>query len=241
MSKVSNINLILLLLSMVTVSGFNLFQYRLNKIRALQEVTNVDFVQAINLSFNSGWSFDIKYSSTKLIPNTLYLVSILYKGESSLAKCYVSSEDEYILNCLLSKEGQTQYDLIQINNALTEGANLNWQNLNKIYNIPINTTLKYEDSFSLTYTFISGNNRYYDFRVKLVENVLPENSVVNIDLYLTSSKKKVSLCTYKSLYLYCTFNETRSDTYLIQISSNRDKGSIEWKISKIVLLYLSLL
>ena len=229
MSKVSNINLILLLLSLVTISGFNLFQYRLNKIRALQEVTNVDFVQAINLSFNSGWSFDIKYSSTKLIPNTLYLVSILYKGESSLAKCYVSSEDEYILNCLLSKEGQTQYDLIQINNALTEGANLNWQNLNKIYNIPINTTLKYEDSFSLTYTFISGNNRYYDFRVKLVENVLPENSVVNIDLYLTSSKKKVSLCTYKSLYLYCTFNETRYDTYLIQISSNRDKGSIEWE------------
>lgn len=229
MNKVSNINLILLLISLANISGFNLFQYRLNKIRGLQEVTNANLVEAINLSFNSEWTFDIKYSSTKLVRNTLYLTSILYKGEPSLAKCYVSSNDEYILNCLLNEEGQTQYDLIQINNALSQGANLNFQNLNNVYNIPINTTLKYEDSFSLTYTFISGNNRYYDFRVKIKKEVLPENSVVNIDLYLKSDKKKVSLCTYKSLYLYCTFNESSSIDFLIQISPNRNKGSIEWE------------
>ena len=232
MSKVSNMNLIIILITLYSISASNPFKNIFYKTRSLQEITNVDFVKATNLTFNSGWRFDIKYYSQSKLPlNELYSTSILYNGKSSLAQCYVSSEQDYVLNCLLNMENQNQFDLVQINNALSEGATINWQNLTKVYNIPINTTLKYEDSFSLTYTFISSNSRYYDFRVKILENVLPENSVVNIDLYpnLNSKNTKVSSCIHKSLFLYCSFNESRSRNTIIQISHTRSQGSIEWE------------
>ena len=222
--------LIFLLLSISSIFGANLHKIASHKSRSLADVTTLDFVSAKNLIFNSDskWQFDVTYSGSQLPKDKAYTIPILYKGSQSLASC--SSHDDFILNCSPNEDTQTIKDRIQINNAQPEGATIKWNKLTSAADIPINTTLKFEDSFNLSTTY--ANSKYtWHFRIKIPEDVLPENGLVNVDIYSTwreTIEKIVASCKYQNSFLNCEFIHSKSSPFLVQISSTKMQGSIEW-------------
>ena len=199
--------------------------------RFLEEVTELELVEANKLTFNtdSRWEFSIKYSAeNQLSVDQIYYVSILYKEEPNLAICEAINAT-FLLNCILNVEGQSRYDLIQINHEVTNGATIKWNNLFKPYEIPIEATLYYVDSYDMTYHYFAPNTRYWDFRVKVGEKVLPENSIVKMDLFYSSTVQVVAKCKHINYFLYCEFNYTKASNYLISISPEKYLGSIEWE------------
>ena len=221
--------LFLLIFLFSTIYSSNPLNISLNKTRNLAGLIELDFIEAKNLIFNtdSRWQFKVEYNSvSELTLESVYSISILYKGALKTASCQV--EADYKLNCFLNEEGQTLFDLIQLTHELNSQATIKWTNLNKIYNIAIDASLKYEDSYSLA--FHTGLNfNYWDFRVKIKEKVLPENGIVKLDLSFTSTDKEVAQCSHKNYYLYCAFNRTRPSSYIFKISTVKDQGSIEWE------------
>ena len=219
--------LIFLLLSISSIFGANLHKIASHKSRSLADVTTLDFVSAKNLIFNSDskWQFDVTYSGSQLPKDKAYTIPILYKGSQSLASC--SSHDDFILNCSPNEDTQTIKDRIQINNAQPEGATIKWNKLTSAADIPINTTLKFEDSFNLSTTY--ANSKYtWHFRIKILEDVLPENGLVNVDIYFTwreTIEKIVASCKYQNSFLNCEFIHSKSSPFLVQISSTKMQGS----------------
>ena len=183
------------------------------------------FEEAKNLIFKSDsrWEFTIKYSTdSPLINETIHYTSILFNESQKIAPCEVAGN---ILNCHLNEGKQTIYDLIQLNNEVTTGATIHWTNLDEVKDIAINTTLIYEDSYSLTY-YSSG--QYWTFRVKLEQKTLPENGLVIIDLFFSTTVKETASCKHREYYLYCEFKRIKTTTYLVVISPTTLYGSIQW-------------
>ena len=213
----------------IYVLSFILCSNPSNISRHLAEFTLLDFLEAKDLNFNpdSRWEFKIKYISGSQLPlESVHSTSILYKGTKKKASC--RAEDDFVLDCFVNEIGQTVHDLVQLNYQVTNEATIKWSNLNKVYDIPINTTLKYIDSYSLAYNFISSTNRYWDFRVKVEENILPENGIVTIDLFFTS-EKIISTCKHRDRVLYCEIDHAKPTSYLIQISPEKESGTVEWE------------
>ena len=221
------LNFIILLLSCIL--GSNSLNLSSKKPRILSEVTELTLVQAQNLTFNSDsrWQFNVKYTSTTpLNANSIYYTSVLYKGIETIACCQVDAEIDSSLFCYLYEDGQTVYDLVQLNKEVTNDATIKWKNLYDVYDIPINASLKYVDSYSLAYF---STNKNWKFRIKLKDKNLPENSYVNIDLFTSSTGKVVAKCKHQNYYLYCEFTFNRPSTYLIQISPIKLYGSVDWE------------
>ncbi len=164
----STINSLLILITFLFtgILGLNPLKTLSPNFRSLSEITDLTFVKAQNLIFNSDlrWEFTIEYSTeSSLNSEAIYYTSILYKESPTTASCEVTSST--ILKCYLNEGGQTIFDLIKLNNQVTAGATIRWTNLDEVKDIAINTILIYEDSYSLTY-YSSG--QYWTFRVKLV-------------------------------------------------------------------------
>ena len=228
---------IFLILSISSILGANLHKIIAHKSRSLADATALDFVSAKNLIFNSDskWQFNIEYSGSQLTKDTAYTIPILYKGSESLASC--SALDDFILNCFPNEKTQTKKDIIQISNAQPEGSTIKWNNLDEAVDIPINTTLKFEDSFNLSNVYV--NSKYiWNFRIKILEDILPENSLVNIDILFTERDKLdivVASCKYHNPFLNCEFTHSKNTPFLIQISSKKYKVQLNGKIlSKII-------
>lgn len=220
----------LIILSLVLIYAANPFRSLTKKFRSLEGLTDLYFIEAKNLIFNtdSRWQFGIKYfAENQLQLNADFSTPILYNGKQSLASC--TSQNDFILNCFANEKTQTKMDLIQINNENIEGATINWKNLTEAYDVPINTSLKYDNSYSLKY-HVYGNSKYWDFKVKIKEDVLPAKSTVKIDIFFSDDLKLVATCKYETLFLNCEFNKTKPNTaFLIQISPTKSLGSIDWE------------
>ena len=118
------------------------------------------------------------------------------------------------------------HDLIQLNYEVTNDATIKLKNLYDVYDIPINASLKYVDSYCLTYY---STNKNWNFRIKIKNKNLPENSYVNIDLFTSSTGKVLAKCKHQNYYLYCEFTFNKPSTYLIQISPIKLIGSVDWE------------
>ena len=168
MYKLFFMNKFLFAFSLLSIIVANPEKNLLNSPRFLEELIELNLVNANNLIFNldSKWQFDIEYTSSNVLANnSVYSTSILYKGTPALASCEVKNGET--LNCLVNERSQSKYDLIQINHLVTEGATIKWTNLNSIRDIPINTTLKYKNSFYMTLHYVPPSTRYWDFKVQL--------------------------------------------------------------------------
>ena len=221
--------LVLLIIASSVILCSNSLNNLSNNSRTLAVLTELEFIEAKNLMLNSNsnWEFNIKYSSdVQLELNSVHSISILYKGSPILSQC--ESQENFILNCYINEPTQTQYDLIKINYQVTNGATIKWKNLLAVYDIPIMTSLKYEDSFSMKYNN-TNNIRNWEFKVKIQEKVLPENGFVEMDLFYSSTKKVVAKCIHNNYLLNCQFSQYKQTPFLIQISPERFQGSIEWE------------
>ena len=219
MNKTLLLIFLLISVSILEINGTHLTSKSKINRKLEDEIIELSFISAKNLTFNeeSRWSLGIEYSGSALNIQKSYLVSILYNGNPALIIC--DPVDDSKLNCIFGQVGQKQTDLIQLNSDFITGATIKWTNLNKVYDILINATLKYVDSYNLQYHFSGNTIRYWDFKVKISEDsLLPENGKAQIDI-----------CSHKEFYLYCSFNKTRPNTYLIQISPTKLSGSIAWE------------
>ena len=62
--------------------------------------------------------------------------------------------------------------------------------------------------------------------------MLPENSLVNVDILFTERDKLdivVASCKYHNPFLNCEFTHSKNTPFLIEISSKKIQGSIEWE------------
>ena len=187
----------------------------------------LEFIKAYNLEFKSTkWQFSIAYSleDRELTTGTTLTTPILYKGVSSKANCKVMTIER--LDCELENDNQKNSDLIKISNSGSNDANIQWTaGLNTDYNIPINATLNYVNSYDLVYT---SNSQKWDFRVKIKEtDVLPEGGAVIIDLSLTAEQQEAATCIHNNHYLTCEFIWKNPNTYLVKIVQKK-YGSITW-------------
>ena len=228
------LKIFLILLSFSSIFSLNLSNTRSKNSRSLEELTEVNFVSATDLFFNSdsNWQFTVRYTSDQELPlNTIYSISVLYKeSENVLAQC--EPNEGFILNCYLNLVGQAQTDLVQLNYEATFGATLKLNGILVATNIPIMTSLVYEDSYNLKY--FSSGDKHWEFQVKIKENeenVLPENSLVKIDLLFDSTNKVVADCIHNRLMLNCRLVKTKpnNNEFLIKISSEKLDGSIFWQ------------
>jgi hypothetical protein len=195
MQKTQYLQLILLIISYISISTANLSSRNLEG-----EKTPLQFIKAYDLIFRgSKWQFKIAYASdTTLSEGRILTTSILYKGSSSKANCEVKSNEK--LECALEQAGQSNSDLVQISNEGDSDADINWRSgLTENFNIPINATLDFVDSYEIKYTSSSYN---WAFKVEIgADDTLPENGAVVIDLSLTDSKKE-SQHVYIMLIIY---------------------------------------
>ena len=201
------LKIFLILLSFSSIFSYNLSNTLSKNSRSLEEL-----VSATDLFFNSdsNWQFTVKYTSDQELPlNTIYSISVLYKeSENVLAQC--EPNEGFILNCYLNLVGQAQTDLVQLNYEATFGATLKLNGILVATNIPIMTSLVYEDSYNLKY--FSSGDKHWEFQVKIKENeenVLPENSLVKIDLLFDSTSKVVADCIHNRLMLNCRLVKTK--------------------------------
>lgn len=196
--------------------------------RLLEETITLEYKEAKNLLFNSDskWKFTILYASdTSLENNAVLTTSILYKGEVTTASCIV--RDSSNLDCTLNQFGQTKFDLVQLTNAKAEGiSTVTWTGLEGPTHIPIDATLKYEDSFGLTYTVSNYN---WAFKVIIKEEALPENGLVKIDIDFKSNIKLTADCIHNNKILSCAFTQSRGNGYIVKISETKTKGSVTWE------------
>ena len=224
------LKIFLIFLTLSSILSLNLSHNLLNNLRSLEELPEVEFASANDLFFNSdsNWQFTVQYTGTQLPTDKTYSLSVLYNGNDKiLAQC--ESLEGLILNCYINKESQAKTDLVQLNYEVTTGASIKLTGILTATNIPIMTSLEYEDSYNLKY--FSTGDIHWEFQVKIKENVLPENSLVKIDLLFDSTNKAVADCIHNSLKLNCRLvkNRPSNSNFLIKISSEKFDGSIFWQ------------
>ena len=129
MQKTQYLQLILLIISYISISTANLFSRNLEVAK-----TYLQFIKAYDLIFQeSKWKFNIAYASdTTLSEGTKLTTPILYKGSSSKANCEVKSNEK--LECALEQAGQSNSDLVQISNEGDSDADINWRSLGIYFN-----------------------------------------------------------------------------------------------------------
>ena len=194
----------------------------------IKNPNELEFVKAYNLIFASQkWTFSIIYALEDIVltQGTKLTTPILYKTSPSKANCEVKTIER--LDCDLNDQNdQAISDLIQISNSGSSAADIKWvAGLVGVYNIVINATLNYVDSYDLTYDTTTYN---WNFKVKIKEtDSFPENGALIIDISLTNSEETTAKCTHNNHYLTCNFIWNRANTYLIKIAPKK-YGSVNW-------------
>ena len=218
-----------LLISYISISEAQPFSK--NQTRSLAEVSNLYFIKAKDLIFDSNniWRFTIIYytlDGSELVEGQNYYVSILYAGNPSLAKC---EADLYpIMNCFIEKPNQKKTDLVRLNNEFVTNANIRWENLTNIYDIVINCSLTFKNAFNLTHYKYKTNYPNMTYLVEIEKDSLPENALVTMDVFYYS-KNNVSTCSHSKSLLFCYFVALSGGNWISKIVPKRHLGSIEWE------------
>ena len=193
--------------------------------RSLNNV-ELNFSSASGMTFSENkWSFTINFwtSNTALEENKDYTISLLYNDSPNLAKCKMESDS--LLKCIFEQNGQTKLDLIRLNND-ANNADIKWENLDGIYDIPIQCSLRYINAFNLTYNTESDHS----FIVEIENNSLPEKAFVKMDIYY-KEKNMNATCYHSNSLLKCNFFSQDSSTnpdWRAKILPQKNIGTIEW-------------
>ena len=196
--------------------------------RVLQEISQLYFIKASHLFFNKDkkhWEFNINYiSSNALEKNKEYSVSILFNDKPSLANCTAITNST--MNCTVTIMTQTKLDLIKLNNELNE-ANIEWKNLSKIYEIPLDCSLIFKDIYPVNNSYHPKEALYhYDFEIKLEKSNLPEESLVYIDI-IFGDTLLIPPCYYSYDTLFCNFKMRSYNDWIGKILPKKS-GSVDW-------------
>ena len=181
-----------------------------NNLRKLDSPFTFYFINASHLYFDSSqkqWQFNIWYyipsnDDTQLDESKQYSISIIYKGKSALAYCKDALYPN--LNCYLNQNGQSNLDTIQLSNDYSNNPNIKWHNLTSAYDIAIDCSLKYKDSYNLT-SSNDGNKIRVTFIIEIEkESELPDNAIVKVDIHFNGNNQTAT-CYHKNLLLNCNF------------------------------------
>jgi hypothetical protein len=183
----------------------------------------IPFIDAKKLTFNENkWKFQI-IVPYQLVPiATKSIVDILYSGLLSQSTCY--SNDNSMLDCIVDKEEQDELGLVKIHYIYSDKSTLSWNNLTKSYEIPLEITLNYINSYNLVYTL----TKLWSFKIKIVQ-ILPENSLVYVDIKINDNPT-ITKCYYVNSELKCQTDKIEEEnTSSLKISYQKKEGSIIWE------------
>ena len=188
----------------------------------------VSFIEAKKLIFDGNkWKFLIIVPYQVIPAGTKSIVDILYNGFLSSATCI--SDDNSMLDCEVNKEGeQIETDLVKIHYIKSTESTITWNNLLKIYEIPIEKEIKYISSYELIYTSTKIWTFTLDFEEDRDQLILPENALVTIDIKLNDNPS-IAKCYHQDLVLNCKTEIIEDEIESFKISHEKKDGSISWQ------------
>ena len=166
---------------------------------------NNPFIEGKDLFFNTDnnkWEFCVIVPYQTIPVATKSKIDILYNGGLSSADCFTN--DNSNLDCVVNEDGQNIFDLVKIHFIPSEISTITWNNLTKVYEIPIKKELKYVSSYDLKYT----STNIWQFKIKVEEKVLPENSLITINIKL-NNEYNISKCYHMNTILNCRTENKR--------------------------------
>lgn len=227
MAKLTNI--IILLLTTLTLSNGIPMKRSLNKLRSLQLSTNLDFIEAYDLTYkDKKWSFKIR-TDTVLPNQSNVLVDILvYKSLTSYdtASCIYNNK---ILSCVRNGYSQSDTELVKLNFIQYQGT-VTWNNIKKKeLKIPLNTKMTFSKAYGKFFT----NKWNFMIDAQLI-GAIPKYSLAYIDI-LHNSVETTATCEiiggyakdYTNISCISDYG-TQAEDDIIKINPKKKYGTIEW-------------
>ena len=185
---------------------------------------------------NNQWTYNIYSSGTDLagIPLqsliTMNTKIISKTGETYiyLTRCYVTnaSSNTRVFGCTVFGEHQEITDVVYATNSNINDISVDWNGILTSDYLIIRTA---ELSFVKIYDHYYANS-YWHFKI-LVEDdeYLPENSLVDIDIFNPVAGYPYTTCSFQNHIIICDKIASLGSTYLIIFESEKDRGSVTWK------------
>ena len=228
MAKLTNI--IILLLTTLTLSNGIPMKRSLNKLRSLQFSTNLDFIEAYGLTYkDKKWSFKIR-TDTVLPNQSNVLVDILvYKSLTSYdtASCIYNNK---ILSCVRNGYSQSDTELVKLSFIQYQGTVTGNNIKKKEIKIPLDTKMTFSKAYGKFFT----NKWNFMIDAQLI-SAIPKYSLAYIDI-LHNSVETFATCEiiggyakdYTNISCISDYYGIQTEDDIIRINPKVKYGTVEW-------------
>lgn len=134
------------------------------------------------------------------------------------------------MDCIIDKEEQKEEDLVKIQFIKSEKSTITWNDLTYVYEIPIEKELEFTKVYDLHLDYSFNNNKFYTLKIDYINNILPENGLVKIDVKINNNLTYAN-CYNQNSTLDCIIEEliNEGEKPLLKLSHIKKYGSITWK------------
>ena len=134
------------------------------------------------------------------------------------------------MDCIVDKEEQKEEDLVKIQFIKSEKSTITWNDLTYVYEIPIKKELEFTKVYDLHLDYSFNNNKFYTLKIDYINNILPENGLVKIDVKINNNLTYAN-CYNQNSTLDCIIEEliNEGEKPLLKLSHIKKYGSITWK------------
>ena len=203
----------------------------------IEYIITLKYQNSYNLRFTDNkWNFILKASkSVTIADSTLVAINIKYGPEKKIgiAKCFYN-DDNLNYKCESEYSNQNINDLILIANT-QERISTIWNNTDDENSITRLASLNFVKVYDLQYS-----SKKWSFKIE-VEEFLPENTKVKVDIIYATSSSDSATCFYSNKILSCIRDDsTQTSTQLIRLRKELKYGSITWLNIKEKSVYIPL-
>ena len=193
----------------------------------IEFIVTLTYKDSYDLDFiDNRWNFTLKADTNVNIPNHSFVVINIKYGQAKKngkANCIVQGYNSVEFKCEVIYENQNINDLILISNS-TEGISCSWKS-GTDQEIPI--TLLASLNLVKTYDLLYSNKKW-SFKIE-IEDTLPEESKIILDIFKYSNNKGTATCFYNNKILSCLRDDSsQSSTDLVRLRKEKSSGSIKW-------------
>ena len=235
--KINNIiqdlsNKIIIPKSKTTNSTLKFIPDLINDIKILV-YKELSFKEGKYLVFNEDnkWQYSIRVKNLSIPIGSKSIMDILYNGRLLSSEWITNfTNNETWLDCIIDKEEQKEEDLVKIQFIKSEKSTITWNDLTYVYEIPIEKELEFTKVYDLHLDYSFNNNKFYTLKIDYINNILPENGLVKIDVKINNNLTYAN-CYNQNSTLDCIIEEliNEGEKPLLKLSHIKKYGSITWK------------
>ena len=226
------------LIQLSTIQKYGSIEWENDKIYDyIEYIITLKYQNSYNLRFTDNkWNFILKASgSVTIADSTLVAINIKYGPEKKIgiAKCFYNDYNSNY-QCEAEYSNQNINDLILIANT-QERISTIWNNTDDENSITRLASLNFVKVYDLQYS-----SKKWSFKIE-VEEFLPENTKVKVDIIYATSGSDSATCFYSNKILSCIRDDSsQTSTQLIRLKKELKYGSVTWLNIKEKSLYIPL-